>query len=782
MRDRDLHALEFDKVLHLLADCALSSAGREACLALRPQQTKEIVEAESARTWQLFRLLEEQLSLPLRGFADIRSSLQWAAHEGASLEGLKLLEILDVIALSRTLATFFRRYTGAYPQLRTLSVHLPSFPELEETLHRCLDEGGGLKDEASPELRALRRRLRALSEELEERLQRLLHSSQAEDVIADHYITLRNNRFVIPVRASVHTRLPGIVQDRSGSGETVFVEPLFAVELNNRLLLARKEEEAEEQRILLWLTGLVREELPRLEGVFAALIAIDVVHAKVLLARKQRGAKPHFGGTEVRLRAARHPLLLATGKPVVAVDLLIPAGKSGLIITGPNTGGKTAALKTLGLLCVMAQSGMLIPAEDESRLPLFQGIFADIGDAQSLEQSLSTFSAHIRNVADILDSLTAPALVLFDEPGGGTDPLEGGALACGLLAYLQRQGVYVAASTHLSSVKLYALAEGAYQVAAVAFDVETLTPHYRLLYDTVGQSLGLAMARRLGLPEEVSITAEGMISQEARQLSQAIAQLEVTRATLERERAELTVEREQAAALRLRQQAILAELEDNKKRLRQEGLTEAKQLVKRLREEGREIVATMRERLQADPTGVPRTRQELSRFLHEQEEAIAAQTQAMPSVSIDDAVPPHIGDEVEARDGKIRGELVAIHGDRGRMRRGGLTFDVALAQLRTVPRTHARAVHVTVEGGGPVLPEIHLLGLRVNEALPRLEEFLDRAVLNRQSSVRIVHGMGTGALKRAVQEFLADSPYCASYSPAPPAEGGNGVTVVELAS
>src|SRR5262249_14726010 len=450
MRERDLQALEFDKVLHLLAGCTLSGAGHEACLALRPQIAVEKVEAESERTWQFFRLLEEQLTLPLRQFSDIRPSLQWAAHAGAALEGLKLLEILDVATLSRALAIFFRRQAAGYRHLMDLPEQLLSFPGLEDTLRRCLDESGRLKDEASPELRSLRRRLRALGEEIEHRLQELLRSSQARDVVADHYITLRNNRFVIPVRANFHPRLPGIVQDRSGSGETLFIEPLFAVELNNRLLLARKEEEAEEHRLFLWLTDLVRTELPRLESAFAALTAVDVLHAKVELARKQRGTKPCLGGDAVRLRRARHPLLLATGKPVVPIDLLIPEGKKGLIITGPNTGGKTAALKTLGLLCLMAQSGLLIPAEEESCLPIFAGIFADIGDAQSLEQSLSTFSAHMRNVAEILRELTAPALVLFDEPGGGTDPLEGGALACGLLVHLKAWGVRVAASTHLT--------------------------------------------------------------------------------------------------------------------------------------------------------------------------------------------------------------------------------------------------------------------------------------------------------------------------------------------
>lgn len=775
MRERDLQALEFDKVLHLLAGCALSSAGHEACLTLRPQFVEEEVAAESERAWQFFRLLEEQLTLPLRQFPDIRSSLQWANHAGAALEGLKLLEILEVISLARALATFFRRQVGGYDRLRDLSERLLSFPELEDTLRRCLDESGRLKDEASPELRALRRRLRMLGEEIEHRLQELLRSSQAKDVVADHYITIRNNRFVIPVRANFHTRLPGIVQDRSGSGETLFIEPLFAVELNNRLLLARKEEEAEEQRLFLWLTELVRAELPSLESVFATLTEVDVLHAKVELARKQRGTKPLLGGNAVRLRNARHPLLLATGKPVVPIDLLIPEQKSGLIITGPNTGGKTAALKTLGLLCLMAQSGLLVPAEEESRLPIFAGIFADIGDAQSLEQSLSTFSAHVRNVAEILKELSVPALVLFDEPGGGTDPLEGGALACGLLVHLKERGVRVAASTHLTPVKLFAVADGDYQVAAVDFDLDTLTPHYQLHYDTVGQSLGLPMARRLGLPEEVCAAAEATLSHEARQLSEVIARLEENRKALEREHTQVSSEREQLTALRARQQALLAETEEKRRQLWQEELAEARRLVRRTREEGREIITRMH-------AARPHARQELAQFLHEQQQTITAKEHEFRPPPTAPGTPPQIGDEVEVQDGKIRGELITLQGDRARIRRGGLTFEVAAAQVRkTAAAKRERQVRVAVQSSAPGLPEINLLGLRVHEALPRLETFLDQAVLSRQPSVRIIHGMGTGALRRAVREYLANSPYCASYNEASRAEGGGGVTIAELA-
>ena len=782
MRERDLLALEFDKVLQLLADCALSSAGRAACLALTPQSAEPFVKADSERTWQCFRLLEERLRLPLEPFPDIRPTCERADHGGAVLEGQKLLDVLAVVTRARLLATFFRRDVAAFDRLKSYADHLPALPDLEAALQRCLDEDGGLKDEASPTLRSLRRQVHSLSEDIERRLQRTLRSSEAQEVVTDQFVTIRNNRFVIPVRPNFQARLPGIVQDRSGSGETVFIEPLFAVELNNRLLLAQKAVVAEEQRILVWLTALVRENLSQLQQTFATLTEIDVLHAKVVFAQKYGATQPHFGSA-IQLRAARHPLLTASDTAVVPIDVILPNDKRGLIITGPNTGGKTVALKTLGLICLMAQTGFLIPTDEANELPIFRSVFADIGDAQSLEHSLSTFSAHITNIRDMLVALSEPALILLDEPGGGTDPAEGGALANGLLTFLKERQVSLAIATHLSPVKLFAVGEGSYQIAAVAFDLDTLQPRYQLQYDVMGQSLGLPMARRLGLPEAVCRAAEAALSAEARQFSEALTRLEADSVSLERERTQMRSEREQATALWVRQERLLAETEEKCRQVWQDEVREAKLLVRRVREEGRQVVAQLRENLQAPHPPPGGARRDLSRFLHERHQEIAAKEQMVRTETVSDTPPPQIGDEVEIRGGKIRGTLLTINGSKARLRCGGTTFEVPAVQVRrTAERKPAPSVRVAVDHAPPSRPEINLLGLRVREALPRLEVFLDHAILNNQASVRIVHGMGTGALRRAIRAYLADSPYCAAFTEAPRSEGGGGATVVELSS
>lgn len=790
MRDRDLHALEFDSLLRLLADYVVSPAGKAACLALRPQTDERLVKDDSRRTWQCFRLTEVHGSLPLGSFPDIRPTLDRVGPDGVVVDGRQLVDVLAVIEAARRLARFFRDKAADSDALHGYAACLPAMPQLSTALERCLDENGNLRDAASPTLRTARRRLHDLGRETEGRLTDLLRAKAVREVVADHYVTTRNDRFVIPVRPDFHARLPGIVQDRSRSGETLFVEPLSVVELNNRLLLARADVAAEERRLFLRLTALVREHHVQLAETFATLTDLDVLHAKVAFARTYGATPPRFGAA-VQLRGATHPLLRATGKPVVPIDLLLPPETRGLVISGPNTGGKTAALKTLGLICLMAQTGLLLPVREEdarqvtNEVPIFRSIFADIGDAQSLQDDLSTFSAHVANINDLLANCVEPALILLDEPGGGTDPAEGGALATGLLHVFKERNVALLLATHLRQVKQYALADDRYRVASVAFDVDRLQPLYRLQYDVPGESLGLPVARRLGLPDEVCAAAEAALADDARRFSAALARMEDTSAKLERERTMLEAERNVAAELRERHARLLADSEEKLRKRWRDETAQASQFVRRVREEGRQALADLHEAVRAARTSrtIPaRARQEFAQVMHAQDARIEEKRTSLQSHPTTDTPLPCVGDEVALRDGTVHGTLVAINGTKARVHSRGVTFEAPIARLRatTSRKPPPASVRVSVNRPAAGRPELNLLGLRVHDALPRLEVFLDRAVLNNQASVRIVHGLGSGALRRAVQDYLSDSAYCQAFNEAPHSEGGRGATVVSL--
>jgi len=776
MRARDLDVLGFPKLLEALAALAVSASGAELARLRAPLPTRPQAEQALDRQWSFFRLLEVAGPLPLTAFPDVRESLALASHEGAVLPGERLVEVRTVLRQVDTLRRFLAAKAGDMPALADLPRRLHPLPELEAALSRMLDDAGLLRDDASPRLGELRAAIREVRLDLEERLERMVAKGSEASGIADRYVTIRNNRFVVPIRAAAAARTPGVVQDRSASGETLFVEPMFAIDLNNRLLLLRKEEEQEERRLLLLLTaqvGAVRDELGRAAG---ALAEVDALHAGVLLARRLRGTRPAFGDRTVDLRRARHPELVLGDQNVVPIDVRLGAGKRALVVSGPNTGGKTVALKTLGLLILMARAGLLVPVDEGSVVPWVEGVFTDLADDQSIERNLSTFSSHVVNLVDVFARLVPPALVLLDEPGGGTDPEEGAALAVALVDRLMARDVLVAAATHYAPVKLYALNEPRVELVAVDVDPVDFTPRYRLVYGSVGESLGLAMARRLRLPADVIDAAEAGRAGAARELANAIARLEESRRRYDDERAALGEERSALAELESRHASLVAELAERRRQRWTTELEEARAFVRSLKAEGRAVLEVVRQR----GPDASRTLTEFGRKASAAIAAHAAETQA-PEPAED--APPVLGDDVEVRGTSIRGELVEIKGETARLRSGALTFQAPLANLRrrlpdapsaTAPRPHRSAPTEEIPS------ELHLVGMRVHEALTRLERFLDQAQSGGLPSVRVVHGLGTGALKRAVAEFLARTAYATSFQDAEPNAGGPGVTVVSL--
>jgi DNA mismatch repair protein MutS2 len=483
-------------------------------------------------------------------------------------------------------------------------------------------------------------------------------------------------------------------------------------------------------------------------------------------------SRPRLGAADVFLPAARHPLLLDTGRPVIPVDLRLPVDRRALAITGPNAGGKTVAMKTLGLCALMAHAGLFVPTAAGSQLPRLQAVLADIGDDQSIERDLSTFSAHAENLAAIAAEARDGTLVLLDEPGAGTDPIEGAALAVGLLTDLLERGPRIVFTSHFPQVKVFALASPTVDVAAFDVDPVTGAPHFRLRYHTVGQSFALPIARRHGLPARTLETAERILAGESRDLARAVARLEESRAAYEASRAETERERAALTAARAEAEALAADLRGRQRRRWIDDLEESRRFVRDIEARGR----TLLDELRARPESAT-----LRGFVRETRAAIAERSHAV-AADVPTARTPVRGDMVEVAGHGIRGELVEVMGPRARIQRGGLRFEVPTDQLRLLGPAPARPrVAVAVDRPEEPEGEINLVGRRVGDAVEALGTFLDRAMRAGLAEVRVVHGLGTGALRRAVHQLLDATPYCAAYHDAEPAAGGAGVTVAELA-
>jgi len=776
MRDRDLRALEFHKVIALAAAMAASESGRAVTLALEPSDDPVEVSARLRATAEMVALRAHAGALPMQEFADQRETLLAAARQGAVLDGPSLLRMRDFVLAARHVAAFMRSRVEPFVHLATLAQNLVAPQELADALLGAMDDGGGLLDEASAELKRLRERLRAGRVDLETRLLRSLSGGGMEPFVSDYLVTVRNHRFVLPLKPNYAERLEGIVQDRSVSGETLFVEPMWAVELNNRLMMLEREVEAEERRILARLTAMIRGYGAELRMTFEAMVALDALNARAIFAERFQCVEPAIGDLGeigMELIESRHPLLMSGGREAVPIDVRVTPGLHGIVISGPNTGGKTVALKTIGLLALMAQAGLLIPVREGSRIPVFRSIFADIGDEQSIEANLSSFAAHIENIREMTARLQEPALVILDEPGEGTDPVEGAALCIGLMSYLGRRRCLVAIATHSAAIKLHAYSRAGYEAAAVDFDAERLQPLYRLKPHSIGQSYGLAVAERLGMPAEIVSAAREAMPAGTAELERVLNLLEDERGKLREETDRLLAQERQAAEREAQRERALERARERAEAERQRVLAEGRELISQVRRESAALAEEIRSGRKAQ--------RELGAMLNRAAERVE---QIAPSGAEHAAVaePLRVGDHVEF--GEIRGELIALEVNRAVLSRGGLRIEVAPERLRRVQGAttgrSARKVTVSAVSSETDGGELNLIGMRAAEALRKLEEFLDQAYLTNRSEVRVVHGIGSGALKKAVQDYLSNSPYCAEFRQAEPHQGGAGATVVQL--
>jgi len=785
--------LEFSRVLEALAEGTRTPMGFAATLALAPAESPEEVIRAQQRVEAMRRLVAEKGRLPLAPVEDPATLLDELSVAGRMLPGREIYEAVRLLTVAREVATFLR---GIDPdQLPALAGEWARFPDLEGVIGSIdgnLSPAGLVEDHASPELTRVRREIRHLSERLTELLEKIVRAEAGGPVLQDEFITVRNNRFVLPVRTDAPRRFPGIVHATSGSSRTLFIEPMETVEINNQLVALKDEEQQEVERILTMYTELLRASREEIRITAMLLGELDRIEAIAAWAGAVRAVTPDLlPGAGLLLRRARHPVLeetLASADPprsMVPVDVDLPRELRALVISGPNAGGKTVALKTIGLLALMAHSGIPVPA-DEARMPIFSRIDADIGDEQSIAESLSTFASHVRNLAAFLAHSEAPSLVLIDEIGTGTDPAEGAALGTAVLDRLVARGVHVVATTHHAAVKAWAYRTGGALNAACDFDEATLRPTYRLVPGVAGASIGLTMAEQLGLDPEVVAEARRRLDPAGVETAAALDAVRTLASDLERQRGELTAARRQVERDAEQQEAARRAEEERRREVWSRRIEE---MTRAFRVEADRMIARLddvREKRLLDRERAARERELREKFA--EEVAAARRTEPPPPTW-----RPEEGGKVHVLSLGREGVLRGILGHKAEVRLGGAVFTVPLDDLRppsAVAGTEVASTGREVRGGArgqagraaprPAQREIVLLGFRVDEALDAVEKFLDDARLDGLTEVRVVHGFGTGALKRAIREQLGSHPFVASWRDGRPEEGGGGATVVAL--
>jgi DNA mismatch repair protein MutS2 len=777
--EKSLHVLEYDKITRRLADYTSFSGGRRLALDLRPAAERSVVAERLELLREAVHYSDRKGAPPLAGAHDMRDEAA-AAERGRVLVPGELVDIRETLGAARRTR---KALSGdpARPRLAAIAEELDDCPALFDALSSALDDEGRVVDGASRELARIRRALRVAHDRLVRTVDRLLQDPRIRDVLQEPLITQRSGRYVLPVKSAFRAKVPGVVHDTSDSGATVFVEPLAVVELGNRYRELAIEEEKEVERVLRELSGFVGAESAALADSIAGLAALDLAFACAAYGGATRATIPLLVDGPTPLLAferARHPLL--DPETVVPVDVAVGESYRQLVITGPNTGGKTVTLKTVGLLVVMAQAGLPIPAADGARLAPFDGVFADIGDEQSIEQSLSTFSGHLSNIVRILTDATSSSLVLLDELGAGTDPVEGAALAVALLDYLRARETTTVASTHYSELKAYAHATPGVMNASVEFDIESLRPTYELVIGLPGRSNALAIASRLGLPDEIVQAARAGLSSQAVAMEDLLAEIRTARAEAETERAATTALRADADRWARRLDEALAALEAERAEIlaaaRSEAAAEleaARRAIAALTAQAREAAALGRA---ADVTATADTAAAARDAVARLVETPRPRPSAPPAP---DALAP--GVRVRVPRYGVEGEVMDVRADGSvEIAMGALRMALPAADLE-VQEGAPPPLEAPAGGGSsaPAVPlELDLRGLRVDDGLRELDVRLDRALLVGMPWVHVIHGHGTGAMKQAVREALRAHPRVRRFRAGEQGEGGDGVTVV----
>ena len=783
MDTESFKVLEYGKITNWLASFASTICGKQLCRSVIPSGDYDEVVRLHHETAEAVQVQQTQ-SPPFGGIYDLHTLLKKASM-GSVLEIDELRSVMSTMCGMRNVKYFFRDLALDVPHLKAMAKPIEILGMVERHLKDTIDEHGNFRDDASPELRRITRELQTAQARVKDRLSAILHDAANQKYFQEAIVTVRDERYVIPVKQEYRNYFPGVIHDQSASGATLFVEPLATVELNNTVRQMGLAREQEIQRILQKLSTEIAQNAGILSENCTILSEMDLIFARAGLAREMQAYPPTLNQSGVvHLKRARHPLL--PKDKVVPIDIELGQNFSILLITGPNTGGKTVSMKTLGLLALLAQSGCFLPTAPDSEIPVYRNIYADIGDEQSIEQSLSTFSAHTRNIVRIIDKAEQGDLILLDEVGAGTDPDEGAALARSIIAHFLQQGIAVVATTHYAVLKTYAYAESGIENASVEFDLKTLRPTYRLLIGIPGASNAFSISRQLGLPQDIVARAEIYISEEHTHFEHVVNELEREKQDYETKNRELRNKEAEIKSVEARLRAEREMLSNTRQELLHKAREEANNIVREARRSAEETIKSLKD--QFDDHGVKERRKVIQEARNRLDEAyIQDSLQKNPAVG-KTIRPDDIwsGDIVYIESLAQEGTVLSVQGKELTVQVGGLRTIVKMSACTFVTRKKPKKntkVHVgtsIAQKTAEIRPEIDVRGMTVLEAEAVLGKFIDDAVFTGLSKILVIHGKGTGALRQGLQDYLKHHRSVLSFTFADISEGGTGATVVEL--
>jgi len=778
---RDAKKLELHKVLVRLSKLCNNPVSRQMVEELLPLMDKDILEERYAENQEALQVLRLAVPTATLRFSDVRPSIQHAMQGG-------ILDVDDLILLMQFLMVSeeyvqAKKHLTIYPRLHEWAEHTQSFSSLWEKLNQSVDSDGKILDRASKKLYALRRAQVSLMVKIKNKMDDLIHSDAGRKLLQEQLVTIRNGRYVVPLKAEYKGKMQGIVHDQSSTGSTLFLEPSFAVELNNELKQNQLDEEEEIRRILREISQHISIQGELILQQISILGAVDFIFARARLSMEMEASSPNLNiNGIIFLKQARHPLIQGH---VVANDIILNEGFSCVIITGPNTGGKTIALKTLGLLVLMAKLGLDVPCENGSEVALFDQIFADIGDEQSIEQSLSTYSSHMMNIIRITQMVTSNSLVLLDELGAGTDPTEGAALASSLLEFFCQRGIRTMATTHFGELKAFAYKHPGVVNASVEFNTETLRPTYRLLMGTPGLSNALLIAKQLGLSSSIVERAQSYISHDELEISRMIADLEDKRKQAEEMQCETKRLSEEVTHLRMELESQEKRAEQKYRLMMEEAYEEAESIIQQARKGAEALIQELKIGLEKnDRNGQLQIANEIRMALRQDSNQWKEMKKASKSNASVEENTLKLGDRVRVLSLNQKGNVLSLPNAKGEMlvqigiMKTNVTCD-DVQKIQDEQTQHQGNLHTRIqkEKVKQISMEIDLRGHTSDEAYEELEKFIDDALLAGLPKIRIIHGKGTGALSRFTREYLRDHRQIASFHQAEPQEGGSGVTI-----